>query len=341
MKTLFKTIIGSHAYGTNIESSDIDTKSVHKLTTDEYLSLHFPDQINFDKDNVSFEVGRFLSLAQSANPTILEMLFVDDKFIQETSDEFKFLRTEDIRSKFLTKQCKNSFGGYAVAQIKKAKGQDKKMNWEKERVQRKTILDFCWVIFHNESTNIIPKWLEVKNIEQSILGLAKVNNMEGYYSIYQFDGAKGLVNADETSNQLRLSSIPEGLQPIAYLYYNQNGYTSHCKEYREYQDYITNRNTSRYVDTITHGQQIDGKNLMHCVRLINTALDIVKYGELRVFRTEREDLLKIRRGEVDLNKIITESEEKLALLDELFDKSSLPDKVEFDFVNQLTIEMRK
>ena len=50
------------------------------------------------------------------------------------------------RDKFITKQCKNSFTGYSVAQIKKAQGLNKKQNWEKDKVTRKDILDFCFVI---------------------------------------------------------------------------------------------------------------------------------------------------------------------------------------------------
>jgi hypothetical protein len=57
---------------------------------------------------------------------------------------------------------------------------------------------------------------------------------------------KGLVKVGESadggdnygiSNQLRLSSIP-GEKSIATIVYNKDGYTKHCKDYREYQEWL-------------------------------------------------------------------------------------------------------
>jgi hypothetical protein len=74
------------------------------------------------------------------------------------------------RDKFLTKKCKHSFGGYAVQQIKKAKGLDKKMNWEKGRVVRKTPIDFCYVYLGNEQTIPLRNWLEIKGSRDNVAG---------------------------------------------------------------------------------------------------------------------------------------------------------------------------
>jgi len=41
------------------------------------------------------------------------------------------------KDEFITKVCCKSFAGYGIAQIKKAKGLDKKQNWEKGKVTRK------------------------------------------------------------------------------------------------------------------------------------------------------------------------------------------------------------
>ncbi len=138
---IFKAIIGSRAYGTAIATSDTDYKGVYMQHPNDLLSFKYKEQIEMGKDECYYEVRRFLQLAQSANPTILEMLYVDAKFVVHTSPAYQLI--QEHRTKFLTKKCAMSFGGYAIVQIKKAKGLDKKMNWEKERIERKTPLNFC------------------------------------------------------------------------------------------------------------------------------------------------------------------------------------------------------
>jgi len=143
-KIIFKGIIGSQAYGTNIPTSDIDYKGIYSQSIADLISFNYKEQYEVGKDECYYEVRRFIQLLGTANPTVLEMLYLPQDCIVEKSTEFDILYAN--RHKFLTKKCLNSFGGYAVAQIKKARGLDKKMNWEKNRVTRKGIMDFCYVV---------------------------------------------------------------------------------------------------------------------------------------------------------------------------------------------------
>ena len=116
-KIIFKAIVGSRAYGTNIETSDTDFKGIYIQPNEDHLCFRYKEQVGAGKDETYYEVKRFLQLAKSANPTILEMLFMDEDSIVVNSIEFDLIRSH--RHKFLTKKCAMSFGGYAVAQIKK------------------------------------------------------------------------------------------------------------------------------------------------------------------------------------------------------------------------------
>ena len=339
---IFECIIGSTAYGTNLPTSDVDIKGVYRQPNSDILGLKYQEQRNIDKDTTFYEVRRFVDLLGSANPTVLEMLFVDERFIKHIDPSFQVIR--DQRHKFLTKNCANSFGGYAVAQIKKAKGLNKKMNWEKERIERKGILDFCTVFLPTSgNTAALNDWLSKKGFKQEYTGLTKLDKMPGCYgmyydhnSTYQYNGIAG-----EDSNDVRLSSIPKNEPCIGIMYFNKDAYSIHCKEYKEYVGWLENRNESRYVDTLTAGQQIDSKNIMHCMRLIDCALEIAETGNLTVFRPNAAELLKIRKGECDLNEIIEQCEEKIAKMDELFRQSNLPDTVSLDFKHDLILQVRK
>jgi len=378
---LYLVIRGSHAYGTNIETSDTDFAGVFIQSVDDIFGFKYKEQINDDKnDTVIYEVRRFLELLGSNNPTVLELLNTPEECILYKHPVFDMILND--RDNFLSKKCANSFGGYARQQIGKAKGQNKKQNWEKDKVTRKDLLDFCYVI-RGEKTIPWKVWNDVAGgYEEKFIGAVNVPNARDVYALYydseacncfgeygpQEDrdrriaelkaegkplgfGYRGLVNTgheDENgnvnygiSNQLRLSSIPKGETPICTIVYNKDGYSEHCKDYREYEEWLDKRNLQRWVDVKSHGQQIDGKNMMHCRRLVDMAREIAEGKGILVKRNNAQELLAIRRGEVDLQTLIDYVETEIKEIDKLFKESNLPDNVDQNLINNLLVKIRK
>jgi predicted nucleotidyltransferase len=373
---LFLVIRGSHAYGTNVPTSDIDYSGVFCQPLDDILGNGYKEQINDDKnDTVLYEIRRFLELLEKNNPTVLELLNTPEDCIIYKNPIFDLVL--DNRDKFITKICANSFGGYARMQIQKAKGQDKKQNWEKDKVTRKDILDFVYVI---EGEKSIPwkVWNSGDNeYEEKFCGIVNVPNARDLYAVYYDSvarnlfsenvseqtrenlkkhmkdsgnlmgfGYKGLVKSNEgisssESNQLRLSSIPKGEIPICNIIYNKDGYTQHCKDYNSYQVWLKERNETRWVDVQSHGQKIDGKNMMHCRRLIDMANEIARGEGIIVRRENVKELISIRKGEIDLQSLIDEVECAVKKMDDLFSESSLPENVDKIFINDLLVDIRK
>ena len=370
-KVLYHVYRGSYVYGTYIEGkSDKDESGVFMSPVDDLFGLNYQEQINDDKNDVVFyELRRFVDLLMTNNPGMLELLYTPEKFHIYKHPVMDLIF--ENKHKFLTKICKNSFCGYAVSQIKKAKGLDKKMNWEKEQMERKTVLDFCYV---PDNCNSIPikEWLEKRSLKQEYCGLVNLPHMRGVYSVFydfsthkederglsknwikfpelispEFNCSselkyKGIVQKDNLSNDISLSEIPKKDIAICTMSFNKDGYSTHCKKYNEYQEWLRKRNTQRYVDIDGHGQQIDGKNMLHCVRLIKTAKEIAEGQGIIVERPDAKELLKIRKGEVDLESLINWSEEQISIIDGFFDNSDLPDSVDKNFVNDLLIQIRK
>jgi hypothetical protein len=143
------------------------------------------------------------------------------------------------------------------------------------------------------------------------------------------------------SNQLRLSSIPKGEKCLGVFSFNKDGYSEHCKDYKEYHEWLENRNVTRYVETKEHGQKIDGKNMMHCMRLIRMAQEIGRGEGIIVRRPDAQELLSIRRGEVDLDKLIDMADEAISEMDSIFDNSNLPNKVNKDMIDALLVTIRR
>jgi len=351
-KPLYLVIRGSHAYGTNIETSDTDYAGVFIQSLDDILGNNYKEQINDDKnDTVIYEVRRFLQLIASNNPTVLELLNTPEDCVIYKDPAFDIIL--ENREKFITKVCAKSFGGYAKQQISKAKGQDKKQNWEKDKVTRKTPLDFCYIHRGEKSISLV-NFMEEKGMDQRFCGLSNVPHSRDTYALfYDFKeeetngeiknlGFKGI--AFEDSNQVRLSSIPVETPKnyfIGHVSYNKDGYSQHCKDYLSYQEWLENRNLSRWVDVQSHGQKIDGKNMMHCKRLMEMAKEIGEGKGIIVRRPNAEELIAIRRGEVDLQTLIDSVEKEIKEVDRIFEESNLPEKVDEKFINKMIVEIRK
>ena len=306
---IYKYIRGSHAYGLNTPTSDIDYGGIYLNTPESILGFDndFPEEVKDERgDTAYFSLKKFMRLLLSGNPTILEALFIPERCVLLCKPEMKALI--DNRDSFLSQDCFNAFMGYSVSQIKKARGLNKKC--VNPITERKGILDFCYT-FKGQGSTPIKEYLKSAGIEQSRCGLTSIPNMRDMYALY-YDGTgkfeyKGIVDSEapEKSNDVRLSSIPKGEVPVTYMYFNKDAYTVHCREYREYKDWEKHRNPERYKEN--QEKTFDRKNVMHCVRLLHMGYEIAKTGKVNVDRTniDREFLLDIRTGNTTYDEIIT------------------------------------
>ncbi|NBO23113.1 nucleotidyltransferase [bacterium] len=340
-KPLFVVIRGSHAYGTNIETSDIDYSGVFIQCQDDILSNKYVPQISDDKNDIVFyEVKRFLEQIETNNPNVLEVLFTPEDCIVFKDPSMDVILEK--RDSFLSKICEKTIAGYATQQIKKAKGQDKKQNWEKSRVERKTPLDFCY--FH-ESEKSVPIYKIIEGKNQWKFGLSRVPHGRDLYALFYDEnmefGFKGICL--ENSNDVKLTAIPKEASNlfIGYVSFNKEGYSKHCSDFKSYQEWLEKRNEARWVDVESHGQKIDGKNMMHCKRLVEVAKDLSEGKGFIVRRDNAKELIDVRKGKVDLESLILESEENLKNISENFKNSNLPDKVDPEEISDILLKVRK
>ena len=81
--------------------------------------------------------------------------------------------------------------------------------------------------------------------------------------------------------------------------------------------------------------------MMHCRRLMDMAREIAEGKGILVKRENAQDLLAIRRGEIDLQTLIDHVESEIKEVDILFKESNLPEKVDENFINSLLVKIRK
>ena len=323
---LFEAISGSRAYGTDLPHSDTDLKGVFVLPETEFYGLGYVPQVaNATNDEVFYELRRFVELLLKNNPTVLELLAAPPDCVVQQHPLFALFRPAN----FLSKLCRQSFAEYAVAQIRKAKGLNKKIN-HPEPPARKSVLDFCYVTA-GAGAQPAAAWLARQGLLAAQCGLANVPHLTDLYALFvdsgfaQSLGYRGLVRDPETSQDVLLSAVPKGEEPVAYLSFNRNGYSTYCRVFREYWEWVAKRNQERYENTVQHGKNYDAKNMLHVFRLLQMAEEIALTSQLRVRRPNREFLLQIRRGEFEYADLLAQAEALVARVEVAFAACSLPD----------------
>lgn len=342
-------IVGSQSYGTNIETSDIDKQFIYIEPLHRILNNTASTKIELNKDYVGYEIGRFIELIMTSNPTVLDLTVSPDDCIEYMHPLYKKYITDNAR-KFLTKNVKNSFGSYAVGQIKKAQGENKKFRQTFEK-ERKTLLDFCWVIDFNNGTMLLKNNEHILNtlylhgkLTLENCSVTALDHMKNCYNLYAWPG-KGVTDKDGV--QIVLSSIPKTVgttqgrwSPITMFYANIEGFQHYCKEYKEYWEWEKNKNVDRFNQNIANGCLYDSKNMAHCHRLLDTAIEILRDGVLNIRRPNREQLIAIRHGEYPYEKLIEEANEKIELIQSLYETTKLPEELDKSYIDDLLLSIR-
>lgn len=351
---LLEALAGSKAYGTDLPTSDTDIKGIFILPKEKFYGLEYIPQVSDEKNDVVFyEIKRFVELLSKNNPSAIEIFHTSKEDIIYKNPILDLIKSEDI----LSKLCRDTFAGYALTQIKKAKGLKKKI-FNPMPKERKTVLDFCYILDNEQNGNgsiSLQKWLKANHYKQENCGLSAINHIKNTYFLFYHNSDKNVDTDSETenhfyykgilkkmdSNEVSLSSIPKGEKPIAYLYFNKEGYTAHCKKHKQYWDWVGNRNDTRYENTLEHGKNYDAKNMMHTFRLLDMAIEILEKKEVIVKRPNREELLKIRSGFFTYEELIEKADQKIEELEKAYQHSTLPNFPNIEKLENALIEIRK
>ncbi|MDF2551411.1 MAG: nucleotidyltransferase [Chryseobacterium sp.] len=336
---LLESISGSRSFGLETENSDTDIRGVYYLPKEEFFGLNYIPQISNETNDISYyEIGRFVELLQKNNPNILEILASPDDCIQHKNPLMDLLKPED----FLSKLCKDTFAGYAISQIKKAKGLNKKILNPIEK-ERKSILDFCYILENNGSLPL-KKWLLKNGKTQEKCGLVNIDNTKGMFAVFYNESGdlhyKGIIQNEE-ANQVSLSSIPKDEQSVAFMFCNLDAYSTYCKDYREYWKWVSERNDDRYNVNKSHGQNYDSKNMMHTIRLLQSCEQIFKTNSLNIRVENRDELLDIKAGNWSYDAVMKKAEELIQSIEYYHSVSTLPDFPDLGKTTKILVEIRE
>jgi predicted nucleotidyltransferase len=337
--TILEVIAGSRAYGTDTPESDTDIRGIYILPQADRLSLGTTEgqQSDESQDIVYYELAKFFKLAMDCNPNIIELLYTPHDCINSMDSLGAALVAQ--ADSFLSKKAFHTFTGYAHAQIKRAKGQNKWINnpQPKDPPNKR---DFCWFIDMEARPAARPVakprefWAKHH--------VSKVEHADNLYRLYTSDDPKGVFRGE--SEQLVCESIPKLHEYTTFaglMIYNEMAYDRAKKDHKHYWEWMANRNEARYRNQEQGITDYDCKNMMHCMRLLWSGISILN-GEgpiVRFFGHKLRELQKIRAGEYTHEEVMQQAE---ALLEEAAvarDNSQLPEKVDRKALNKLYLSM--
>lgn len=125
-KPILGGVVGSHAYGLNTENSDVDRMFFAAAPTVQFHGLNPPwgkkgTIVQHEpEDVVTHEVAKAVSLMLKCNPSVLELLWLDEYEVRTGMGQ----RLIELRSHFLSKSyVRNAYFGYATDQFTRLKNE--------------------------------------------------------------------------------------------------------------------------------------------------------------------------------------------------------------------------
>lgn len=115
-RIMFLTLGGSHAYGTDTPTSDVDVRGCAMNNASEIVGLsNFEQFVNTETDTTVYAFNKLIALLTNCNPNTIEMLGCKpEHYIYMTDAGREMINNRKL---FLSKRALHSFGGYANQQL--------------------------------------------------------------------------------------------------------------------------------------------------------------------------------------------------------------------------------
>lgn len=270
---------GSYAYGTNIETSDLDIRGCAVNRKEEILTnKNFEQRCDKTTDTTIYSLNKLISLLSNCNPNTIELLGLKPEHYLYVSPIGQELL--DHKKMFLSKKAVQSFCGYAYSRLRRLDNKAARKTSQAEKEQH--ILN------------------SIKN--------ASYDFQEKYFS-YPDDAIKLYI---EKLEREELDS--EIFMDICLSHYPLRDYKGMWSEMNNIvKDYA--KIGKRNKNAAEHGKL--SKHMMHLVRLYLMGIDLLEKEEIITYREKDHDfLMSIRDGKY-LDKNDQPTKEFFEIVDDL------------------------
>lgn len=316
-RALVRMQFGSHVYGTNVPTSDLDFKAIHVPAAEDILLQRVKPSINTktkrdssqrngpeDIDFESFSLQKFMSMLLEGQTVALSMLFTPDQWIIERSEEWDEICEQ--RHRWLHRKV-SAFAGYCRQQANKygirgsrVAASRTAMTWAERMIDA-----------HGLRAKLRDHWPEVE--ELAARGLEHVAIVSG-------------THADD--------------QPVRFLEVCNRKIQEHAtfKEAHAICKRVFDEYGHRAILAETN-QGVDWKACMHAVRVSHKAQELLMHRTISYPRPEADLLLAIRKGELPYKQVADMLETGLDRLEKCAKASTLPDQGDLDSAETLVLDV--
>lgn len=343
---LLLTLGGSHAYGTNVETSDIDVRGITYNPIDSLLGNRVFEQYEDETtDTVVYGLNKMFRLLLECNPNTIEQLgSKPEHYIILNDDGKKLIENRKI---FISKRAIYTFGGYANSQLRRlqnALARDSYPQAEKEkhilgsiRSAMNSIIEKFHTVngklieynFANDNGKMVHAY---KEYNQKMQEMKQFKDFE-YGSLNLYPDKSDREGMDvEIYMDACLHHYP--LRDYKGIW---NGMNTIVKDYEK----LGKRNTKKDDMHLN-------KHAMHLVRLYLMCIDILTKEEIITYRADEHDLLmSIRNGEFqkpeggyrqEFFELVDDLEKKMK---DAAENTSLPDCPDTEAAYEMLVEMNK
>lgn len=326
MNKIIEIKFGSHLYGTSTPESDLDFKGIYLPTAKEIIlgtykktiAITRPKRTNErnTKDDIDIDIyslDRFLELLTEGQTVALDMLFCNPSDISDITNEGLLVMQQiyDNREKLLTRNV-NSFVGYAKQQAAKYGIKGSRLDALKRIM---ALLDT--LPLHDKLEKHADKLEALVTECKEVVSLEKTPLVE----IVQIAVSNGTV-----------------LIPHIHVNGRKCSYTATVKYAKGIYGRILDEYGHRAHKAHLSGGK-DWKALSHAVRVNSEAMELLLTGKITFPRPERELLLKIKKETMPYDEVAEIIEKGLVDLHEAYEKSTLRDKPDQEWVDSFVYEI--
>jgi len=355
---IFQGVLGSHAYGINIEGSDEDIGGVALIPDKDYYIGNksfgqldsFKDENGNKIDKVIYNFEKIIKLASDCNPNIMDYLFLPDKCIQICKPEWQ--RVLENRDMFISKKARFTFSGYAYSQLSRIKNhRNYLLNPPKKKPER---IDFKLSeksIFpetqYEAIVNISTDFVEPELRDDFYIECTSMvdEQMYGIFNRYIKDTLVPVALQRFKVGQKHFLTMLSSIQSMylkdeyTVMASNELAYSVAKKYWDKYQDWKKNRNPARQKLEAKCG--FDAKHAGHLIRIMRMGLEILEGKGILVDRTniDRDELLDIRLGNVPFDNVIEMYDKYEEKMKTIYNDSPIPKAVDLEKINQLKMDI--
>ena len=258
-KIIFLTLGGSYAYGTNVDTSDIDIRGCALNSRSDILGLSsFEQVVDENTDTTIYAFNKLIKLLMDCNPNTIEMLGCNPDHYFFVSPAGRQLI--DNQKLFLSQKAAYSFGGYATAQLR--------------RLENAIARD------------ALPQERKEEHIRQSMESM--IENFKKKYSDFSYGSI--LLYTDISQKEELDREVFSNINLKNFPAREFNGLLNSLTDVLGCYEKLNKRNRKKDDAHLN-------KHAMHLIRLYLMCLDILENEKVVTYREkERDYLLEIRNG---------------------------------------------